>query len=68
LTQDPPLLNALAKAGVRLSPTWQWRPRHWVALVRALVAVLVGGALLLDLLPRIVAVLPLATCEDHLGS
>jgi predicted Zn-dependent protease len=67
LIQDPALLHALAKAGVRLSSPRQWRPRHWIALVGALIAVLVGGALLLDLLPRIVAVLLPVTWEDHLG-
>jgi len=65
---DQALLRALSKAGVRLATPQRWRPLHWTALVGALVAALLGGALLLDLLPRIVAVALPVAWEDQFGA
>ncbi len=65
---DQALLRALLGVGGRLPVVRRWRPLHWVALSGALAAALLGGALLLDLLPRIVAVTLPAAWEDQFGA
>lgn len=65
---DQVLLRALSDAGVRLLAPRRWGPGHWAALFGGLLAMLVGGALLLDLLPRIAALALPAAWEDQLGA
>jgi beta-barrel assembly-enhancing protease len=65
---DQAVLRALSSAGVRIPIPRRWRPLHWVALSGALLAVLVGAVLLLDLLPRIVALALPVAWEDRFGA
>jgi Zn-dependent protease with chaperone function len=65
---DAALLHALSGAGVRRLTSRRWRPRHWIALSGALLAMLPGGVLLLVLLPQMVAAAVPTSWEGRFGA